>query len=76
LEDSENEAAIEVAEGQADLVINEVETIAEKRWGARGRQFVQALMETGSVSEASAAASVSRQTAHKYLRELRKTLNN
>jgi hypothetical protein len=48
--------------------------LAERRWGAKGTRFLDALLESGSVVEASSEAGVSRQTGHKYLRELRKGL--
>jgi hypothetical protein len=46
--------------------------VASKRWGERGRAFVDALQEGKSVSEAARAAGVSRATGHKYQRELKR----
>ena len=46
--------------------------VATKRWGKRGRQFLDALRRGEDVVAASAAAGVSRQTGHKYLNELQK----
>jgi hypothetical protein len=46
--------------------------IARKRWGAKGVRFLQAHSNGESVTQASNIAGVSRQTGHKYLRELEK----
>jgi len=46
--------------------------VAEDRWGERGGAFVQALSEGAKVAEAAKVAGVSRTTANKYTRELRR----
>jgi hypothetical protein len=46
--------------------------IAEEKWGEKGRAFVQALSEGRNMTQAAEAASVSRPTGHKYIRELRR----
>jgi hypothetical protein len=47
---------------------------AIKRWGKRGRLFLDALRRGEDVVTASVAAGISRQTGHKYLKELQKLL--
>jgi hypothetical protein len=47
-------------------------TLAEKRYGEKGRLFLQALSEDLTFAEAATLAEISRQTAHKYVRELRR----
>ncbi len=49
--------------------------IAIKRWGKRGRAFLDALRQGKDVTAASAAAGVSRQAGHKYLKELQNLLS-
>ena len=49
--------------------------IAIKRWGKRGRLFLDALRQGNDVLNASSAAGVTRQTGHKYLSELKKLLS-
>src|SRR5262249_33378892 len=45
---------------------------AVERRGEPGRRFVEVLSTDGSISDAAKAAGVSRTTAHKYLRELKR----
>jgi len=47
-------------------------TLAEKRYGEEGRLFLQALSENMTFAEAATLAGISQQTAHKYVRELRR----
>jgi hypothetical protein len=47
-------------------------TLAEKRYGEKGRLFLQALSEDMTFAEAATLAGISRQTAHRYVRELRR----
>jgi hypothetical protein len=61
-----------LAEAEARLALKEVIKRAEERWGIGARRFVEAFCETGNVAAASEAASISRPTGHKYLRELRR----
>ena len=49
--------------------------IAIKRWGKRGKLFLDALRQGKDVLNASSAAGVTRQTGHKYLSELKKLLS-
>jgi hypothetical protein len=44
---------------------------AEQRWGKRARVFLEHLAQDATVEEAAAAAGVSRQIGHKYLRKLK-----
>jgi hypothetical protein len=48
---------------------------AVKRWGAKGKRFVTALLEAETTTEAAKAAGVSRPTAGKYVKELRRHLS-
>ena len=48
---------------------------AEQRRGKKGTTFLEALCEGSTVEEASKKAGFSRQTGHKFLRELRKDLS-
>jgi hypothetical protein len=50
------------------------ERMAQKRWGARGRAFIEALKRNATVAEASEVAGVSRQMGHKYLSKLKSAL--
>jgi hypothetical protein len=49
--------------------------MATKRWGKRGRIFLDALRQGKDVSAASTAAGISRPTGYKYLAELGKLLS-
>ncbi len=49
--------------------------IAEKRWGKRGRIFLDQLRNERSVDDASTQAGVTRQMGYKYLKELKKALS-
>ncbi len=48
---------------------------AEERWGKKGTAFLEALCEEYNVGKASKKAGISRPTAYKYLKELRKDLS-
>src|SRR5262249_2883955 len=46
-----------------------------KRWGERGRLFLEALRDGKTIEEASTDAGVSRQTGSKYIKEIQKLLH-
>jgi hypothetical protein len=54
---------------------NRAYEVAIKQWGSRGERFLRALAAGEPVAAAAKAAGLSRPTAHKYLKELRKDLS-
>jgi hypothetical protein len=61
------------AGAQADM--EEIYRFALKRWGPRGERFLRARVAGEPVAGAAKAAGLSRPTAYKYLKELRKDLS-
>ncbi len=59
-----------VQDAMSDLV--QVFKLAERRWGPKATAFLNALREDCTQDEAAKRAKISRQTGHKYLRELAK----
>jgi hypothetical protein len=53
---------------------NRAMRMAQKRWGAKGRAFLEALKRSANVAEASAMVGVSRQMGRKYLSKLKADL--
>jgi hypothetical protein len=76
LKDELHQQAPELHRAIAKLDSERAYRAAIKRWGNRGRWFLDALRRGEDVVAASAAAGVSRQTGHKYLKELQKLLAN
>ena len=54
------------------IEIERLYRVAGKRWGKKGRSFLDAQLQGYNLTEASARAGVSRQTGDKYLKELLK----
>jgi hypothetical protein len=78
-EDLEEVSTSEIEQDFEDGVVTRLDAArlfreAERRWGKRGRVFLERLAQDATIEEASRAAGVSRQTGQNYLRKLKSSV--